>query len=109
MTEIREIRAGELSEGSLAGFAYTCRCTLVLTSTLRTALEIDVAVHERWHAGTDRGALAPIPGIGERDVPACYCPSDCTCRNADRLTICGCERHAPSTVVVLPVAEAVTA
>jgi hypothetical protein len=27
----------------------------------------------------------------------CHCPSDCTCRNPFRLTICGCDQHPKET------------
>lgn len=36
--------------------------------------------------------------------PVCYCPSDCTCRNPDRLTVCGCVHDdATRTYTIDPV------
>lgn len=49
MTEIREVPASE--PGALSGFAATCACGMELRSSLRTALELDVAAHLEWHAG----------------------------------------------------------
>lgn len=58
----RNVPANEDGRGNLSGYEATCECGLVLRNSMRTGLEFDVALHERWHAGTDRGVLAPVPG-----------------------------------------------
>src|SRR4051794_2432867 len=59
MTEIREVPASE--PGALSGFAATCpirSCGMELRSSLRTALELDVAAHLEWHASRPDPELA---------------------------------------------------
>ena len=49
--EVSEIRATEASgPGALDGFEATCSCGLVMSSSLRSALEADVASHSAWHS-----------------------------------------------------------
>lgn len=59
---LTEIPANENGRGNLSGYRYSCPCGLELTNTMRTSIEFEISAHERWHAGTDRGLLAPVPG-----------------------------------------------
>lgn len=66
MTEIREVPAS--GPGALSGFAVTCpirSCGMELRSSLRTALELDLAAHVEWHARRLNAELAEIVALAK--------------------------------------------